>query len=531
MHHLPGPETMPVQSPKIRRQRVHQPRGEPALQAMLEHVTEGVAMFDAGQRLVVWNKRLQEILNVSKAELSGGTTLEELFRRMAARGDFGTNAAEAAIGEHIGALDRPFASERMLADGRVVEFRRTPLGAGACVMICGEVTERRHAEYLLQDSTRELRAMLEKAPVALAVVGQEDRAIKHANARFRKLFGLADAKSAAPASLDSHLSVADQDRILSAAADRRSVDFETEVQRADGSRIWALIAAVRYVFDWKPTVLASFHDISDRRRAETSLQEELNRKRAELAEARTLQLELAPPPFRGCIGNFAISVDVLLEPAKEVGGDLVDHFQIGDSLLVLVLGDVSNKGAGAALIMARAHSLLRGIAARPDAEALFRTPEKVVGMVNAALAKDNVTCMFLTLFLASLDTRSGHLAYVRAGHIPPFLRRADGTQLRLADAGGQPLGIMENAAHRSSTLDTRPGDQLLIVTDGITEAADAADTQFGEARVAAFLADVVGADARPLACLVGAVRAFEAGQPPFDDVAALFVEIAELKPS
>ncbi|HEY6255635.1 MAG TPA: PAS-domain containing protein, partial [Xanthobacteraceae bacterium] len=313
---------MSIPTPKIRRRRVRRPRaaresGDPTstLQAMLEHVAQGVAMFDEDQRLIVWNKRLREILNVPDAQLSGGRTLEGLVRFMAERGDFGTNAAatEAVICEHVTSLDQPFAAERMLADGRVVEFRRNPLGNGAFVMIYTEVTERRHTEYLLQDNTRELRAMLEKAPVALAVIGQEDRAIKHANARFRKLFGLTDAKSAEQTSLDLYLSAGDQDRILSAPADRRSVDFETEVRRADAGKIWALISSVRFIFEWEPAVLTSFHDISDRRRAETGLQEELDRKRAELAEARFLQLELAPAPFRGCVGNFAISVDVLLE--------------------------------------------------------------------------------------------------------------------------------------------------------------------------------------------------------------------------
>src|SRR5215470_10489411 len=92
--------------------------------------------------------------------------------------------------------------------------------------------------------------------------------------------------------------------------------------------------------------------------------EELRRKQAELNEARTLQLSLVPPPFHGSIGGTDIAVDVLLEPAKEVGGDLVDHFRIGDDLLVLALGDVSDKGAGAALMMARTHSLIRSLAAR-----------------------------------------------------------------------------------------------------------------------------------------------------------------------
>jgi PAS domain S-box-containing protein len=499
------------------------------LQAMLEHVTQGVAMFDADRRLMVWNKRLQDMLGVPDARLKRGETLEDLIRFMGKRGDYGTqsDAVETAIREHIAAVDEPYVAERMLPDGRILEFRRNPMANGAFVVTYTDVTERRHNEYLLQDSARELRAILAKAPVALAVIGLEDRALKHVNARFLKLFGLSSSQVADEMALDSFVSEADQRRILSAQPDRRSVDFETAVRRADGGELWALISSVRFVFEWEPATLTSFHDISDRRRAEAGLREELDRKRAELSEARTLQLELKPPPFRGHIGGFAISVDVLLEPAKEVGGDLVDHFQIGEDLYVIVLGDVSNKGAGAALIMARAHSLIRGIAARPDAEALFRAPEKVVHLVNAALAKDNATCMFLTLFLASLDTITGHLAYVRAGHIPPFLRRADGTVERLGGAGGRPLGIIEDSVHKSAAADLRSGDQLLVVTDGITEAADAAEAQFGEARVEAFLSAGVTGEANPLTRLIDAVRAFEAGQPAFDDVAAIFMAIAD----
>jgi PAS domain S-box-containing protein len=431
------------------------------------------------------------------------------------------------VRETMAAPDQPYVAERMLPDGRILAFRRNPTANGAFVVTYTDVTERRHSEYLLQDSARELRAMLEKAPVALAVIGQEDRAIKHVNARFRKLFGLAAAKIADEMVLDLYVSEEDQQRILSVPSERRSVDFETAARRTDGSELWVLVSSVRFVFEWEAATLTSFYDISDRRRAEATLQEELRRKRAELGEARTLQLELKPPPFRGRVGGLAIAVDVLLEPAKEVGGDLVDHFPVGDSLYVILLGDVSNKGAGAALIMARAHSLIRGLAGRPDAEALFRAPEQAVGLVNAALAKDNATSMFLTLFLGSLDAESGHLAYVRAGHIPPFLRRRDGSIERLTGAGGRPLGIAESSVHKSATADLRSGDQLLVVTDGITEAADAADAQFGEGRVQAFLSDVAPGEAAPLARLIDAVRAFEAGQPQFDDVAAILVEVGE----
>jgi serine phosphatase RsbU (regulator of sigma subunit) len=253
--------------------------------------------------------------------------------------------------------------------------------------------------------------------------------------------------------------------------------------------------------------------------------EELRRKQLELAEARTLQLALAPPPYQGVVGGCALAVDVVLEPAKEVGGDLVDHFCIGDDLLVLVLGDVSDKGAGAALMMARTHALFRGIAARPDAARLYRAPEEAVRLVNATLAAGNSSCMFVTLLIAAFDGTTKRLTYVRAGHVPPFLRRAGGAVERLGAAGGLPLGLMEDAVHTSAVVDLGPGDELLIVTDGITEAMDPAQDLFGEARVAELVGQRDLQAAALLHQLLAQVRLFEAGSPQSDDIAAILLRL------
>jgi PAS domain S-box-containing protein len=407
----------------------------------------------------------------------------------------------------------------------VLEFRRNPLADGSILVTFTDVTERRHNEFLLQDGTRELRAILEKAPVALCVVGQDDGLLKHANARFRRLFELSGPSVADALPLDRFLSAEDCGAILSSRNGRKPYDFETQARRTDGENFWTLVSTIPFVFDWQPATLTCFHDITTRRLAEAALKEELDRKRAELDEARTLQLQLAPPPFRGRVGRFDVSLDVLLDPAKEVGGDLVDHFELGENLRVLVLGDVSNKGAGAALVMARAHALFRAIAARPDAEALFRAPERVLALVNAALVKDNPSCMFLSLLLATFDGATGALTYARGGHIPPFLHRADGTMLRLGAARGMLLGLEEDALYASAVVALHPGDQLLIVTDGITEANSPIREMFGEPRVAAFLSSLAVGDEQPLAQLMAQVRKFEAGQPAFDDVAALFLEL------
>lgn len=253
--------------------------------------------------------------------------------------------------------------------------------------------------------------------------------------------------------------------------------------------------------------------------------EELRRKQIELAEARTLQLALAPPSFHGTVGSCALTVEVILEPAKEVGGDLVDHFCIDDDLLVLVMGDVSGKGAAAALMMARTHALFRGIAARPDASRLFRAPEEAVRLVNATLAAGNSSCMFVTMLIAAFDGRTNRLTYVRAGHVPPFLHRASGAVEQLDAAGGLPLGLMEDAVHTSAFVNLGQGDEFLILTDGVTEATAPSLALFGEARVAELVGhrDLQGAGL--LHQLLEQVRVFEAGSPQSDDIAALLLKL------
>jgi sigma-B regulation protein RsbU (phosphoserine phosphatase) len=255
--------------------------------------------------------------------------------------------------------------------------------------------------------------------------------------------------------------------------------------------------------------------------------DELRRKQMELDEARTLQLALVPAPLRDSICGRAAAIDAVLEPAKEVGGDLVDHFRIGEDLLVVSVGDVSDKSAGAALMMARTHALVRGLSVRPDAAALFREPEKAVALLNAALAKSNDGGMYVTFLLGTLDFASNRLAYVRAGHVPPYIRRADGSLERLEHLGGLPLGWGESTVYKSDSTAFAPGDAILILTDGFTEAADPTGQLFGDDRIAMLMQQAGASDTGLLSTLVRQVRDFEGGLPPSDDMAAILLSLGK----
>ncbi|HLY54242.1 MAG TPA: fused response regulator/phosphatase [Stellaceae bacterium] len=249
---------------------------------------------------------------------------------------------------------------------------------------------------------------------------------------------------------------------------------------------------------------------------------ELERRKAELREARALQLSLVPPPLEEDVAAGRIEIDLALEPAKEIGGDLVDHFRVGDRLHVLVLGDVSDKGAGAALVMARTHALVRGLAGRPDAAELFAAPGAALAVVNRALAVNNESCMFVTLLLAAFDLVEFRLDYASAGHVPPFLARSGGGIERLDRAGGVPLGLLETATYDTESVHLAAGDRLLVVTDGITEASSPDGALFGSARVAEWLTR-----RRPVADLVETILDHEGGAPRSDDIAAILLTLGE----
>jgi len=181
-----------------------------------------------------------------------------------------------------------------------------------------------------------------------------------------------------------------------------------------------------------------------------------------------------------------------------VGGDFYDAFLVDQNRLVLVTGDVAGKGISAALYMVRAMTLLRNHGAN------WMSLARTLDDANAVLATDNDTAMFLTLFMAEVDLSSGRVDYVNYGHPPPLVRSAGGSAAFQKIAPGVMFGLLEGAQGAPGRFMLETGSTLLLYSDGVTEAEDAAQRLLGSD---ALLAAVATAGADNPAVLIQSVAA------------------------
>jgi len=237
--------------------------------------------------------------------------------------------------------------------------------------------------------------------------------------------------------------------------------------------------------------------------------------RQELSVAKNVQMSVlpgVPPPSE----HFDLYAQV--KPAREIGGDFYDYFLLDDDHLGLVMADVSGKGMPAALFTMVTRALLKSAARTQGPPALC------LGDVNEILSQDNDACMFVTLFYGVLDLRDGSLRYTNAGHNPPRLMHGDGRVEPLPSTGNFPLGIVPGQEFQEREIQLASGDALFLYTDGITEACDVAEEEFGEHRLDGYLQAEQSATMRDLVDVVcAAVEEFAMGMEQFDDMTCLAV--------
>lgn len=236
----------------------------------------------------------------------------------------------------------------------------------------------------------------------------------------------------------------------------------------------------------------------------------------ELRAARRIQLSMVPSAEKLAALSPAADIGAVLYPAKSVGGDFYDAAMIAPRQLLIVIGDVTGKGVPAALYMALSKALAKSVLGRGSAAL-----GEAMAQLNRDLMGEADEDMGVTLLALVLDCATGELVMANAGHENPILIRAGGQPEVLPMRGGPPLCVIDFAYPAESARLT-PGDTIVLITDGATEAQDARQALFGLDGVLEALARGEGSGAGELAeSLADRVRTFEAGTEPTDDLTIL----------
>ncbi len=262
--------------------------------------------------------------------------------------------------------------------------------------------------------------------------------------------------------------------------------------------------------------------------AELARERELTaRTEGELAAAHDLQLGLLPHRFPAFPDRADIDLYARIEPARAVGGDFFDYLLIDADHLFFIIADVSGKGVPAALFMEMTLQVVRAAVQRHQCNLDQVIIEANAKTAAAGLEMGGGDGMFVTAFAGIVDTRSGEVIYASAGHNAPFLVRRGGALRQLETEGGPPLGILDAFPFPIDRDRLEPGAVLLLYTDGLTEAQDAAGQLYSERRVSTALESAPADDAKAVvdACF-DAVGRFVGDAEQADDITVLAIRCA-----
>ncbi len=237
---------------------------------------------------------------------------------------------------------------------------------------------------------------------------------------------------------------------------------------------------------------------------------------SELDLARQIQMSILPRTYPAFPEHDDFDLFAKTHPAREVGGDFYDFFFVDDNRLVFVVGDVSGKGVAAALFMTVSRTLIKNAAMHhPD-------PVEALDEVNAQILPENEMCMFVTVFYGLYELDKARLTYSSAGHPAPLLRRVDGTVEPIPVTGGMAIGVFDQMGLTRGQITLAPGETLLVYSDGLDEAINARDEQFGLQRSKDWLAATELTDAPVMIDrLVSTQLEFTGDLEQFDDLTLL----------
>lgn len=247
----------------------------------------------------------------------------------------------------------------------------------------------------------------------------------------------------------------------------------------------------------------------------------------ELAFAKNIQESALPSIFPPYPDRKEFSLFASMNTAKEVGGDFYDFYLLDDNRLAFLIADVSGKGIPAAMFMMTSKTVLRDHAERGD------LPQEIFVHANAKLCEGNDAQMFLTAWMGFLETDTGLVHFVNAGHNAPVLIR-HGKAVFVEQKANLMLAMMEGMRYREQQLQLEPGDILYLYTDGVTEATAPDEEMFGNERLLVLLSNDFGAGDAACRKICETVKqsidTFADGAPQFDDITQVCLYYAGNRP-
>jgi sigma-B regulation protein RsbU (phosphoserine phosphatase) len=238
--------------------------------------------------------------------------------------------------------------------------------------------------------------------------------------------------------------------------------------------------------------------------------------RQDLNVAREIQQGILPKTFPPFPNRKDFDIYASMVAAKEVGGDFYDFFMIDNNRLGFVIGDVSGKGIPAAIFMAVSRTLIRATGLKG------MSAGECMQYVNNLLCNESVSCMFVTVFYGILNMITGELEYANAGHNPPFILKKGGVLHKLESTGNTVLGCFEDQKFTTVKIQMYPEEAVVLYTDGVTEAFNKNDEEYGDERLENLLPSLQPLTVNQIVNVVCEdVSLFAEGAPQSDDITLL----------
>lgn len=460
--------------------------------SILNNAADGIIVIDEGGIVQVFNPSAESMFGYSTHDVVGSNIRMLMPEHLARDHDahlerYRETGKKSVIGTTREVVGQKKDGTQFPIDLRVGEA--TIGGEKIFVGVIRDITDRKELEAEIQRQLSFVESLVDTIPNPMFVKGPDAHFLAF-NQVYEKVFGMSRDDYLGKTVLEmEYLPMEvrkrfhDEDTRL--LENGEGASRETRILYDDGEEhdVFYQVKAFDFPNGDRAGLLGILTDITEIKTLERQLAHANQRMLEELNFARDIQMGMLPLLFPAFPDRQELTLDALLEPAREVGGDFYDFYFLDHNRLCLIVADVSGKGAPAALFMAVSKTLIKSRAAHDF------DPSSILTHVNAELAENNTTSTFVTVFLAILDVSTGTLRYCNAGHNPPYIKRNAGGLERLEALHGPILGVLPDLTYAEDETLLAPGDTVVMYTDGVTESMNEREEEYSDQRLTDLLAD------------------------------------------